>query len=93
VTTGLLERDDVLTLIEGLVARAGDGGDAILLLPGGQISSQGLFVSSDLFGGKTITGPVTGGSGKYRHARGDGTAHIPQDVPNLADAEFVLRLR
>jgi hypothetical protein len=31
VTTGLLERDDVLAVIEGLVARAGDGGGAILL--------------------------------------------------------------
>lgn len=62
-------------------------------LPGGQVSSQGLFVSADLFGGKTLSGPITGGSGKYRHARGDGTVHIPQDVPNLADAEFVLRLR
>jgi hypothetical protein len=62
-------------------------------LPGGQISSQGLFVSSDLFGGKTLTGPVTGGSGTYRHARGEGSVHIPQGVPNLADAEFVLRLR
>jgi hypothetical protein len=26
-------------------------------------------------------------------ARGEGTVEIPQDVPNLADANFVLRLR
>lgn len=62
-------------------------------LPGGQISSQGRFVSAELFGGRTLTGPITGGSGRYRHARGEGTVHIPQDVPDLADAEFVLRLR
>jgi hypothetical protein len=62
-------------------------------LPGGQLSSQGLFVSADLFGGRTLTAPITGGTGRYRHARGDATVHIPQDVPDLADAEFVLRLR
>lgn len=61
-------------------------------LPGGQIATQGLFVAADLFGGKTLSFPITGGSGRYRHARGDATVEIPQDVPNLADANFVLRV-
>jgi hypothetical protein len=37
--------------------------------------------------------PTPGGTGRYRHARGESTVHVPQDVPNLADANFVLRLR
>lgn len=62
-------------------------------LPGGQIAAQGLFVAAELFGGKTLSFPITGGTGRYRHARGEGTVELPQDVPNLADANFVLRLR
>lgn len=62
-------------------------------LPSGQIATQGLFVSADLFGGKVVTFPVTGGTGRYRHVRGEGSIQIPQDVPDLADANFTLRLR
>jgi hypothetical protein len=64
-----------------------------LSLPGGQISTQGLFVTKEVFGGKTVSFPITGGTGRYRHARGEGTVQVPQDVPELADANFVLRLR
>ncbi len=62
-------------------------------LPGGQISAQGLSVTAEEFGGTTVSFPITGGTGDYRHARGEGTVQVPQDVPNLADANFVLRLR
>lgn len=62
-------------------------------LPGGQISTAGLFVAAELFGGKTLSYPITGGSGRYRHARGEATVEVPQDVPDLADANFVLRVR
>lgn len=65
---------------------------ATFTLSGGQITTQGLFVASDLFGGRTMTFAITGGTGRYRHARGVGTIQLPQDVPNLADAQFVLRL-
>jgi hypothetical protein len=62
-------------------------------LPGGQISTQGLSVTADEFGGETVSFPITGGTGRYRHVHGEGTVQVPQDVPNLADANFVLRLR
>jgi len=66
---------------------------ATFSLPGGQISTQAMFVASDLFGGKTVPFAVTGGTGTYRHARGTGTVQVPQDIPNLTDARFVLNLR
>jgi hypothetical protein len=62
-------------------------------LKGGQISAQGLALTAEEFGGKTVSFPITGGTGKYRKAHGQGTVQVPQDVPNLADANFVLRLR
>ncbi len=62
-------------------------------LRNGQIATEGLFVSADLFGGKRLTYPITGGSGRYRHVRGEVSVQIPQDVPELADANFTLRLR
>ncbi len=62
-------------------------------LPDGQIATHGLFVAADLFGGKTLTFPITGGTGRYRHARGEASVQIPQDTPDLADAKFTLRLR
>jgi hypothetical protein len=58
----------------------------------GQIATEGLFVAADLFGGKVLTFPITGGTGRYRHAEGQATVQIPQDVPELADANFTLRL-
>jgi hypothetical protein len=41
VTTGLLERDDVLALIDGLVARAGDGAGGRDPAAGGGASAGG----------------------------------------------------
>ena len=62
-------------------------------LRNGQIATDGLFVAADLFGGKTLTFPITGGTGRYRHARGEASVQIPQDIPDLADANFTLRPR
>ena len=62
-------------------------------LPAGQLTTQGLFVAADLFGGKVVSFAITGGTGRYRHVRGEGSVQIPQDVPDLADANFTLRLR
>jgi hypothetical protein len=59
----------------------------------GEIATQGLLVAADLFGGKKLTYPITGGTGRYRGARGQASVQIPQDVPHLADANFTLRLR
>jgi hypothetical protein len=63
------------------------------VLKGGQITSQGMANSAALFGGKTLGVPITGGTGIYRNARGYGTVRIPQGVPNLTDAYFVLHSR
>jgi hypothetical protein len=71
----------------------GPQGEAIAVatftLAGGEISTQGLFVSSELFGGKTLSFSITGGTGRYRDASGEGTI----EVPNQTDARFVLTLR
>ena len=53
----------------------------------------GRFVASELFSGRTLDFAITGGTGRYRHARGTGTVQLPQDVPNMTDARFVLKLR
>jgi hypothetical protein len=66
---------------------------ANIRLRGGQIAAQGLFDSAKLFGGTRLAGPITGGSGIYRHARGYETTQIPPNVPNLTDAYFVLHLQ
>jgi hypothetical protein len=59
-----------------------------LSLAGGQIASQALFDSADLFGGKTLTAAITGGSGIYRNAKGDGTVQLL----NSTDANLVFHL-
>jgi hypothetical protein len=66
--------------------------EATFVLADGQILTEGIFHAEELFGGQTLTGAITGGSGAYRHARGDATVQIPTDVPNQTDANFVLRL-
>jgi hypothetical protein len=62
-------------------------------LHGGQIVGQGIADSAALFGGKTVTSPITGGTGRYSRARGYWTVRIPPDVPNLTDAYFVIHLQ
>ncbi|MCA1845655.1 MAG: dirigent protein [Actinobacteria bacterium] len=60
-------------------------------LAGGKIIGEGLANTADIFGGKTVSFPITGGSGIYRNARGYATVTVPQ-VPNLTDAIFVFYL-
>ena len=66
---------------------------ATFTLAGGQIETQGLYDRSALFSGRTLPVAITGGTGDYRDARGDGTVQIPPDVPNQTDANFVFNLR
>jgi hypothetical protein len=67
---------------------------ASFVLPGGQIITQGISNTADLFGGKTIPwAAITGGTGIYRNAHGYSTVNVPVDVPNQTDADFVLYLR
>lgn len=61
-------------------------------LAGGKIISEGLANTADIFGGKTVTFPITGGTGVYRNARGSLAGSVPQDVPNLTDAIFAFYL-
>lgn len=64
---------------------------ATFTLDGGQIAVQGLLDSAALFvRGEVNPLSVTGGTGIYRTARGDGTIQVPVDVPNQTDANFVL---
>ena len=66
---------------------------ATFLLARGEIISEGLFNSADLFvNGKTLSFPITAGTGSYNGARGYGTIQVPPDVPNETDANFVLHL-
>jgi hypothetical protein len=64
------------------------------VLAGGQIITQALFDTADLFAkGKTVPWAVIGGTGIYRNAQGSGTVQVPPDVPNETDATFVFYLR
>ena len=56
-------------------------------------NGQAADRTTHLFGGKILAIPITGGTGVYRTARGEGTVQIPLDVPDQADASFVLHLR
>jgi hypothetical protein len=63
-------------------------------LAGGQIVMQGVVDTAALFvRGDTAPHSIVGGTGMYQNARGDGTIQVPQDVPNLTDANIVLNLR
>ena len=83
----------VCTTISGTAAGAGDlQCTATFVLARGQITCQGLSDSAAFFGGATVPFAITGGTGIYRHVGGEGTIQVPQDVPNLTDANFVLHL-
>jgi hypothetical protein len=64
----------------------------VFTLSGGQIVIDGLDDTAALFGGKIVPVTITGGTGIYRNVRGDGTVEVPTNVPNQADADFVLHL-
>jgi hypothetical protein len=62
-------------------------------LDGGQVGVQGMLDSAALFAsGNPNPLSITGGTGIYRSARGDGTIQIPVDVPDQTDANFVLNV-
>jgi hypothetical protein len=62
-------------------------------LAGGQIVIQGVADTAAVFNrGDVVPFNVVGGTGMYQNARGTGTIQVPQDVPNLTDANFVLNL-
>ena len=63
--------------------------NASLNLAGGQIVVQGM---GDLESSDAHPLTILGGTGIYTNATGTGTVQIPQDVPNQADANFVLNL-
>jgi hypothetical protein len=62
-------------------------------LAGGQVVIQGVVDTAALFvRGDTVPLSIVGGNGIYQNARGTGTVQVPQDVPNLTDANFVLNV-
>ncbi|HEV7421260.1 MAG TPA: hypothetical protein VGO30_15620 [Mycobacterium sp.] len=66
---------------------------ATFTLEGGQIAVQGLVDNAALFvRGDPTPLYITGGTGIYRTARGDGTIQVPIDVPDQTDANFVLNV-
>lgn len=82
------------TAVSGDATTAGDLSCAIVFgFADGQIFTSGLFDSTALFGGTTLPLTITGGTGRYRDAHGDGTGQVPPDVPNQTDANFSLNLR
>jgi hypothetical protein len=79
-----------------IIANATDPGElfcnGILVFNRGQITIQGLFDGAAFFGGRNVVFSITGGTGTYRDAHGDGTVQLPPDVPHRTNANFVLRL-
>jgi hypothetical protein len=72
-------------------------GDAMcteaFVLDGGQITIQGLADTGAVFvRSETVPVSITGGTGIYSKARGDGTVRVLPNVPNQTDADFVLNV-
>ena len=62
-------------------------------LAGGQVMVNGVVDSAALFvRSEPCPFAITGGTGIYRTARGDGTIQIVPNVPNQTDANFVLNV-
>jgi len=62
------------------------------ILPSGTIYTH-VFGSNDkLFGGRPFPFGITGGTGAYRGARGEGTIEIPTDVKDQTDAYVKLTI-
>lgn len=62
-----------------------------LTLPEGQIETQAAYDSLALFGGTAVPLAITGGTGRFRGVRGDGTGQVP-DVNDPSSVVFVLDL-
>jgi hypothetical protein len=84
---------DVCTTISGDETGGQTTCRATFNLAGGQIVVDGAvdsaapFVRSD-----ACPLAITGGTGTYRNARGDGTSQLVPNVPNDTDANFVLNV-
>lgn len=63
------------------------------LLPDGIVHTQIFGSTAELFGGKPFPFGITGGTGAYRAARGEGTIAIPTDVKDQSDAFVRLTIR
>jgi hypothetical protein len=81
------------------VTLSGDAtnGDAMctetFVLGNGEINIQGLANTGALFArGEVVPLAITGGTGAYANARGEGTVQVPPEVPNQTDANFVLNV-
>lgn len=59
-----------------------------IILAGGHLYIEGIGTTTDLFNGKKFTFGVTGGTGKYRGARGEGSFVV--DVKHPTDALEVI---
>jgi hypothetical protein len=67
--------------------------NATLNLAGGQVVVHGVDDTAALFvRGDAVPMSIVGGNGIYQGAHGNGTVQVPPDVPNAADANFVLNL-
>ena len=65
--------------------------NGVFNLAGGQIVIQGVADTAALFvRGDTVPMSIVGGTGMYQNAGGTGSLQVPPDVPNQADANFVL---
>jgi hypothetical protein len=80
--------------LSGNATAAGDAScAATFVLDRGQITLQGLTDYGALLGrGETLPWAIIGGTGIYHNVRGDGTVQVPVNVPNQADANFVLNV-
>jgi hypothetical protein len=63
---------------------------AALRLADGQITFEGLIVVADLAGSRPVDFAITGGTGRYQHARGTVTITIVPGLPG--DANVVVDL-
>ncbi|MGQ0466313.1 MAG: allene oxide cyclase barrel-like domain-containing protein [Sporichthyaceae bacterium] len=54
-------------------------------LAGGTLFTQVYDTTARIFGGKTFSFAVLGGTGAYRNARGEGTFRVPVDVKDQTD--------
>jgi hypothetical protein len=83
----------VCTTISGDEKAGNTSCSATFSLADGQIVVQGLADTGALLGrGETCPLAITGGTGLYRNAGGDGSIQVLVDSPNQSDANFVLNV-
>jgi hypothetical protein len=75
------------TLIDPASARLGC--NIRTSLPGGSLTSDGTLINVE---GETSTGAITGGTGRFRNARGEGTLDLgPLEGPHRATFQVILQ--